>query len=102
MDELALARPELERLPREPPLRLVEQPGRIARLSCDARECQTRPLPDVVVVDLRNRAAQACRKLLFHGAQMHPLLLERMALREMELEGEDADEAGGHVRIPLA
>ena len=45
-----------------------------------------RALPGVVVVDLGDRAARAVRELLLDRAQMHALLLERMALREVELE----------------
>ena len=89
-------------LAREPPLGLVEQPGGVARLARHTRERQPCPLPHVVVVDLRDRAADAVRELLLHGTELHPLLLERMALREVELEREDADVARGHVRIPLA
>ena len=53
------------------------------------------------MVDLGDRAAGAVRELLLHRPQVHPLLLQRVALREVELEREDADEARWTCSDPL-
>ena len=48
---------QLEALAAEPALRLVDEPVRLTRLAGDAGERESRPLPDLVVVDLGDRAA---------------------------------------------
>ena len=67
-----------------------------AGLARDAGERQLGALPGVVVVDLGDRAAGAVHELLLDRAEMHALLLQRVAAGEVELEREDADEACGH------
>ena len=54
--EGALVREQLELLPGEPSLSRVEQPLCLAGLTRDARKRQPRPLPDIVVIDLGDRA----------------------------------------------
>src|SRR4029079_17562652 len=101
-DQLAMPRAELERLAVEPTLGLVEEPLGVARVPGDACERQRRSLPSAVAVATGDGAAVRICELLLDGAKVHPLLLERVALGKVELEGEDADVAGGNVRISLA
>jgi len=56
-------------------------------------------LPDVEVVDLRDRTGHAVGQLCFDGPQVHALLLQGVALGKEELERVDADEARCHASI---
>src|SRR5438093_977095 len=95
---LSLHRSQLPVLAREVALRLVEQPLHLTVLAGDARERQSRALPDVVVVDLGDGGAHVLQALL-RRAQMVPLLLQRVTRREVQLAREDAHVAAAHPRI---
>src|SRR5919202_1968624 len=94
--ELAGARPELPFLAVQVPLRLVEQPLGLPRLARDAGDGEARALPQLVVVDLRDRRAEAVLELRLRRAHELPLALQRASLREMEVDREDADVAHAH------
>src|SRR5688572_27948144 len=77
----------------QPTLGDVEETGRLTGLARGAGKREPRALPHVVLVDLGDRAADQVGELLLHRAQVHALLLQPVALREEELEREDADES---------
>src|SRR4029077_5432501 len=89
IDAEALGERALPLLPTQPPLRLVEQPLGLAALSRDARDRDARALPDVVVVDLGDGRTNAALKLRLGGAQVVPLLLQRVGAGEVQLTRED-------------
>src|SRR5439155_14148911 len=95
----ALDRERLESLSRQPAFGIVEQTDGLADLPGRTGEGQPCPLPDIVVVDLGDRAADAVLQVRLHRLDDHPLLLQRMALGQEELERVDADEAGVHEGI---
>src|SRR5919202_2992915 len=97
--ELARARPELPFLAVQVALGLVEQPLGLPRLACDARDGEARALPQLVMVDLRHRRAEAVLELRLRRADELPLALQRARLREVEVGGQDPDVAAGHRRI---
>ena len=79
-------------------LKRVFSPERpLAVLPRDARERDAGALPDVVVVDLGHRGADAVGELRLDRAHVQPLLLQRVRLREEQLGREDADVARTHV-----
>ncbi len=55
-------------------------------LAGNARDGEACALPDLVVVDLRHRCADAVLQLRLRRADVVPLLLQRMRLGEMELK----------------
>jgi hypothetical protein len=83
----------------EPPLGIVEQTRRLSLLARHACHRDPRPLPDVMVVDLGHRRADASLELRLDGAQEHPLLLQRVSFGEVELARQDPDPAARHARI---
>ena len=87
---------QLEALAAEPALGLVEEPARLTRLAGDAGERKSRALPDLVVVDLGDRARRHGSATAPSPSGDHPFLLERVALGEEELERVDADVAAAH------
>ena len=97
--QIALVDEQLELLSREPPLRSIEEALGLTRIARDARDRQARALPDVVVVDLCDRAGDTVRQLRLHRPQVHALLLQRVALRKEKLERVDTDEAFCHGSI---
>ena len=64
--------------------------ARVSRVRCQVSWWSTSAIEHPI------RFASCC----LDRAKVHALLLERARLAEMELEREDANEAGGHVRIP--
>ena len=82
IDDEAVGERDLPLLPAQPALRLVEQPLDLAMLARDAGDRDPRALPDVVMVDLRNRRADTVLELRLRAAQEVPLLLQRMRRRE--------------------
>ena len=92
-------REQLELLPREPSLRGVEEAISLTRIARDASDRQPRALPNVMVIDLCDRTGDAVCQLRLHRPQVHPLLLQRMALRKEQLKRVDADEALCHGSI---
>ena len=59
----------------------------------DAGEGEPRALPELVVVDLGDRRAEAPLQLRLHGEQLLALSLERAVLGKVQLGREDADVA---------
>src|SRR5690349_15503291 len=93
-DELALHAAQLERLACQVALGAGEQLLDLAVLAGDARQREPRPLPELVMVDLRDRGPEAPLELGLHGQELLALALERVVLGEVQLDGEDADPAG--------
>src|SRR5262245_2649201 len=75
---LALDAAQLEVLRGEVALRAVEQADELRVAAGDARERQLRALPDVVVVDLGDRGAEAPLQLRLDGQQLLALALQRV------------------------
>src|SRR5579862_3734679 len=96
VDDEPLGERDLPLLAAQPPLSRVEQPLGVPVLAGDAGDGDAGALPDVVVVDLGDRGADAALELRLRSAQVVPLLLQRMRGGELELAGQDADEAAGH------
>src|ERR671919_2223891 len=95
-EDVALHRPQLERLAGEVALGPVEEADELVVATRDAGEGQARALPHVVVVDLGHRRAEAPLELRLDGEELLALALERMVLGEVELGRENADVAGAH------
>ena len=95
---LALDRSELERLRGEEALGPVEELHELGVAARDARDGQPGALPDVVVVDLGHGRAEAPLELSLDGQELLPLPLQRVVVREVELDRQDADVAGAHAR----
>src|SRR5919197_1100489 len=89
--ELPRPRPELPLLAVQVALRLVEEPLRLPRLAGDARDRQPRALPQLVVVDLRDRRAEPVLELRLRRPDELPLPLQRPGLGEVQVDREDAD-----------
>ena len=87
---------ELELLAGEVALRAVEQPLDLAVLARDAGERQPRALPELVVVDLGHRGAEAVLELRLRRLARTCACPSASRLREVQLDGEDADVAGAH------
>src|SRR6266567_6295838 len=98
VDDEALDQRNLPLLAAQPALRLVEQTLQLARLPRDAGDRDPGALPQVVVVDLGHRRSDAILELRLRGAQVMPLLLERMRLRKVQLARENSDIAACHWR----
>jgi hypothetical protein len=75
---------------------LLEQRLDLAMLARDASEGEAASLPQVVVIDLGDRGAEAVLELRLRRLHELALALERARLGEVELDGEDADVAGAH------
>ncbi len=97
-DDLPLDEAELESLPGEVALGAVEESLQLVVATRDAREREPGPLPDVVVVDLGHRRAEAPLELRLDRKKLLPLALERTVLREVELERQDSDVPAAHTR----
>jgi hypothetical protein len=67
-------------------------------LARDTGDRQSRALPDIVMVDLGDRGADAVLQLRLRRAEVLPFLLQRVRLREVKVDREDADEAACHSR----
>src|SRR4051812_16169008 len=98
-DDLALRAHELVLLPVEVALGRVEQLLELPVAARDAGDREPRALPQLVVVDLGHRNAEAVLELRLRRLHVLPLPLQRARLREVELDGEDADVAPGHARM---
>jgi NADPH-dependent glutamate synthase beta subunit-like oxidoreductase len=96
IDEEALDERHLPLLTAQPALGLVEEALDLVMLPCDARHRDPRALPHLVVVDLGDSSADAVLELRLRGAQVVPLLLQRMRLGEVQLTREDTDVAARH------
>src|SRR5215468_5071596 len=80
----------------EIPQGIVQQPVELAVLAGHAGDRQPRTLPEVVVVDLGDGRAEAVLQLRLRRLHVLALALERPGLREVEVDGEDADVARAH------
>ena len=99
----APARPGRARTPGRPgsapaAVEQLARPRACPRATHDEREA--RALPELVVVDLRHRGAEAPLELRLDRQQLLALALERAVLGEVQLGGEDADVAGAHGALP--
>src|SRR3954469_12140967 len=94
-DDVSLHADELESLAGEKSLGAVQQLVELPVPPRDAGEGDPRALPELVVVDLRDRRAEAPLQLRLHGQQLLALALQRAVLGEVQLRGENADVAGG-------
>ena len=92
--ERALRSDELPFLPREPALGARSELLGLAGAACDERGGQRAALPDVVVVDLGHRGAEAVLQLRLCRLDVLALALQRARLGEVELDRENRDEAG--------
>src|SRR3989304_4614499 len=90
---------ELERTAAEIALGAVEELLPLAVAARDAREREASALPDVVVVHLRHRSAEAPLQLRLRREELLALALEGVVLGEVELDRKDADVPGAHARI---
>src|SRR4051794_15963782 len=63
---------------------------------------ERRSLPQVVVVDLGDGRAEPVAEVVLRRADVMALALQRRRLREVQLDGEDRDEAQGHVELYAA
>src|SRR5262249_22997087 len=97
--DLPLDPRKLELLAAEVPLGAVQELPHLMVLARDARHRQARALPQLVVVDLGDRGAEALLQLRLGRLDVLALALQRARLREMELDRENPDVAGAHVRI---
>jgi hypothetical protein len=92
--DLALDVHELPLLPGEVALGAVEELLELPVLSGHASHGQRGPLPEIVVVDLGDRGAEAIPELCLGRGDVLALPLQRAGLGEMELDREDADVTG--------
>src|SRR5215208_2946077 len=100
--DLTLDPSELELAPGQEPFGAVEELLELAVLTRDAGKCQPRPLPHVMVVDLRHGRAEALLQLRLRRYDVLPLPLQRRGVREMQLERQDSDVPGAHRIIQAA
>src|SRR5215210_2866246 len=100
--QLSLDAHELVFLAIQVPNRLLHQHLGLAVLARHAGNGQPRTLPEVVVVDFRDRRPEAVLQLRFCRFDVLPLALERPRLGEVELDAQDADVAGAHGGYSLA
>ena len=91
---LALERHQLVLLTVEIANRVLEQVLELPLLACDAGDGQPRALPEVVVIDLGDRGAEAVLELRLRRLDVLALALQRAGFREVQLDREDADVAG--------
>src|SRR5438067_11217850 len=68
----------------------------------DTREGQPRALPELVVVDLRDRSSEPLLQLRLRRLDVLALALQRARLRAVELDRENPDIARGHGHIQPA
>src|SRR3712207_8753295 len=94
-DELPARAVHFELLGVQVALDVVEKPCGLAVLARDAGDGEPRALPEVVVVDLRNRRAEAVLELRLRRLDELPLPLQRSRLGEVELDRKDSDVAAG-------
>src|SRR5262249_9178599 len=85
---------ELPLLAGEPPLGAGGEPLGLGGITGDEGGGERRALPELVVVDLGDRRAEPVLQLRLGGEDVLALPLQRPGLREVELDGEDRDEAG--------
>jgi hypothetical protein len=94
VDECPLDADELPLLPGEPALRAGGELLGAARVAGRERGRDRGPLPQVVVVDLGDRGAEAVLELGLRREDVLALALQRARLGKVELGDEDRDEAG--------
>src|SRR6266540_116051 len=77
--------------------RVLEQLLELAVLARDTSDREPGALPELVVVDLRDRGTEAVLELRLRRLHVLALALQRAGLGEVQLDREDADVAGAHV-----
>ena len=63
-----------------------------------AREREARPLPELMVIDFGDRGSEAILQLCLRRFDVFPLALQRLSLREVQFDAQNADVARAHVR----
>src|SRR5512132_2198831 len=86
----------LELLTVQVPLCIGEQPLDSRVVAGNARHRDPRPLPELVVVDLRDGSAESLLQLRLDGLHELALALQRARLGEVQLGRENPDVAGAH------
>src|SRR5581483_10984826 len=92
-DERPVGAHELPLLAGEPRLGACRELLRVARLARDERRGQRTALPEVVVVHLGDGGAEPVGELRLRRLHVLPLALERPRVGEVQLDGENRDEA---------
>src|SRR5205085_9114577 len=90
VDDAPLEPAHLPLLAGEVALRLVEEPLRLPRLAGYAGDREPGALPELVVVDLRDRGAEPVLELSLRRAEVRPFPLQRPRLGEVQLERQDS------------
>src|SRR5207253_6709210 len=96
VDDRTLDSDEIEVLSGKPPLGAVEQLLELAVASRNAGDGQSCALPELVVVDLGDRGAEAMLELRLRGLDVLALPLQRTGLREVQLDDQDPDVTRAH------
>src|SRR4051812_18820123 len=87
---------DLVLLPVQVSQRAVEQPVELVMLARHAGQRQTSSLPELVVIDLRDRGAETVLQLRLRRQHMLALPLQRPGIGEVQVDSEDADVPGAH------
>ena len=95
-DDLAVGPKKLELLSGEVALRLVEELLRLAVLAGHTGQRQPRPLPKLVIVDLRDRYTEAVLELRLRRLDVFALALERAGLGKVQLDAQDPHVTRAH------
>src|SRR5581483_5025486 len=95
-DEQSVAADELPLVRGEPPLGARGELLGVRSRARDAGDRQRRPLPEVVVIDLRDGRPEPVPQVVLRRADEVPFALQRRGLGKVELGGEDRDVARGH------
>src|SRR5262249_37395190 len=98
---VAFAAAELERLTGEIALGVVEKLLHVPVGATHTGQGKPRSLPEVVMVDLRDRRPEPPLQLCLGREQLLPLAFQRAGFRKVELDREDADEPFAHVAAIL-
>jgi len=92
--ECAVGAHELPLLRGEPSFGARREPLGLTRITGDERHRQRTALPELVVVDLGDRRAEAIRELCLRRLDVLSLAFERTCVGEVQLDCENRDEAG--------
>jgi hypothetical protein len=95
-DNLPLDAGELELLAGEVALGAVQQLQQLAMVARHARKRQPRALPELVMIDLRDRRSEPLLQLRLRRLDVLALALQRPRLGEVELDRENPHITGAH------